>query len=162
MLIVRILPSVEWKLHVCATNYCIVRFITSSTSATTTTTTARRPALDPVAITYVFLAEDVGGAFVASGRSCAPRRNRESFLQPMSGGRAPHARPSQSGGRHESPDNPPSNQEASGGEKRPPPSSRGRVWRSGRAFLQTVWSWLERSADRVVVAGAIRDSGDCG
>ena len=50
------------------------------------------------------LAEDVGGAFGTSGRSSAPRRSRERFLQPMSGGRAPHARPSQSGGRHSPPD----------------------------------------------------------
>ena len=107
---------------------------TSTTTTTTTTTTARRPALDPVAITHVFLAEDVGGAFVASGRSSAPRRGRERFLQPMSGGRARHARPSQSGGRHESPDNPPSNQEASGGGEEAPPSSRGREWWPGRVL----------------------------
>ena len=117
----------------CAVNYFIVRIFTPPTTpifaftTTTTTTTARRPALEPVAITHVFLAEDVGGAFVASDRSSAPSRSREHFLQPMSGGRAPHACPSQSGGRHESPDNPPSNHEASGGEKPLPPKERERT-----------------------------------
>ena len=149
----------------CATNYCIVRFITSlATTTTTTTTTARRPALNPVAITHVFLVEDVGGAFVASGRSSAPRRSRERFLQPMRGGRAPHTCPSLSGGRHESPDNPPSNQEASGGGEEAAPSKGGGVWLSGgedgrwedhgdcgrRSEIGLVWTSF--SGDCVIVA----------
>ena len=122
---------------------------------------------------HVFLAEDVGRAFVASGQSSAPRRNRERFLQPMSGGRAPHTRPSQSGGRHESPDNPRSNQ-VSGGEKKllPPKEEEcgGLDKRSADgvvvagAFCRQRGLWLVTSVLQtvVVVAGAVWDSGDRG
>ena len=107
--------------------FIVLIFSPPTTTATTNTSTTTTPPsrTRPVAIMHVFLAGDVGGAFVSSGRSSTPRRGRERFLQPRSGGRAPHERPSQSVGRHESPDNPPSNQEASGGEKKPlPPQER--------------------------------------
>ena len=109
----------------------------------------------------------MGGAFVASGQSSAQRRSRERFLQPMSGGQAPHVRPSQSGGHHESPDDPPSNQQASGGEKKPlPPKEEecgcldqrsadgdrgdcGTVCGFRRAFCRR--SWLERTETVVIV-----------
>ena len=89
----------------CTTSYFLSKVFTTTTTTSTTTTTPSRTR--PVAIAHVFLAEGVGGASVASDRGSAPRKGMDRFRK--------------SGGDHESSDNPPSNQEESGEEKRPLP-----------------------------------------